>query len=146
MKQPGALVILFVFVAAVSFGLASNQYKADVKLRASLTGAPPNSKTGDFDGSGTLLLTLNAAKNQMCYELRVSNIADATSAQLLSNKAGGSEQVVLRLPPPTNGLAKGCTFLDDERVLEIVQVPEHHYITVGSSDFPDEALRGQLSR
>ena len=112
MKQPGALIILFIFVAAVSFSLASEQYNSGRKLKATLTGNAEVPGPGDSDGTGTFTATLNAGKNQVCYELAVSNVGSATAAHIHTGEAGKAGPVLLTLTPPANSSSKDCATLE----------------------------------
>ena len=97
MKQPGAIIVLFIFVAAVSWGLASEQYNSARTLKAKLDGAAEIPGPGDNDGSGNVSLTLSAGKDRICYELAVSNIATATAAHIHSGEAGVAGPVLVAL-------------------------------------------------
>jgi hypothetical protein len=146
MKQPGALIILFMFVAAVSFSLASEQYNSGRKLNATLTGNAEVPGPGDSDGTGTFTVTLNAGKNQVCYELAVSNIGSATAAHIHIGEAGKAGPVLVTLTTPSNGSSKDCATLEREKILEILKSPENYYVNVHNADFPDGAVRGQLTK
>ena len=146
MKQPGALIILFIFLAAVSFSLASDQYNSGRKLKATLTGAAEVPGPGDSDGTGTAQLTLNAGKNQVCYELAVSNIGTATAAHIHTGAADAAGPVLLMLTPPPNGSSKDCATLEREKIMDILKSPENYYVNVHNAEFPDGAVRGQLTK
>lgn len=146
MKQPGALIILFIFLAAVSFSLASDQYNSGRKLKATLTGAAEVPGPGDSDGAGTAQLTLNAGKNQVCYELALSNIGAAAAAHIHTGAADATGPVLLMLTPPANGSSKDCATLEREKILDILKSPENYYVNVHNAEFPDGALRGQLGK
>lgn len=146
MKQPGALIILFIFVAAVSFSLASEQYNSGRKLNATLTGNAEVPGPGDSDGTGTFAVTLNAGKNQLCYELAVSNIGSATAAHIHTGEAGKAGSVLVALTTPANGSSKDCATLERDKILEILKNPENYYVNVHNADFPDGAVRGQLTK
>jgi len=102
MKQPGAIIVLFIFVAAVSWGLASEQYNSARTLKANLTGAAEVPGPGDSDGTGRVSLTLSAGKNQICYELAVSNIGTATAAHVHTGDATVAGPVLVTLTAPAN--------------------------------------------
>ena len=146
MKQPGVLIILFMFLAAVSFSLASEQYNSGRKLKATLTGAAEVPGPGDSDGTGAAQLTLNAGKNQICYELAVSNIGTATAAHIHSGAADAAGPVLLMLGPPASGSSKDCATLEREKILEIIKSPENYYVNIHNAEFPDGAVRGQLRK
>jgi len=146
MKQPGALIVLFIFVAAVSFALASEQYNSSRQLKATLTGSAEVPGPGDADGTGRVTLTLSAGKNQICYELAVSNVGNATAAHIHSGAADVAGPVLVMLKAPENGSAKDCVALEQDKILDIIKNPDHYYVNVHNADFPDGAIRGQLAK
>ena len=146
MKQPGALIVLFIFVAAVSFALASEQYNSSRELKATLTGDAEVPGPGDADGTGRFKVTLSAGKNQICYELGVSNIGNATAAHIHSGAADVAGPVLVMLKAPETGSSKDCVSLDRDKILDITKNPDHYYVNVHNADFPDGAIRGQLTK
>ena len=145
MKQPAVLIILFAFVVAVSFTLASEQ-EAGRKLKATLTGAAEVPGPGDADGTGSFTATFNPGQNQVCYELTVSNIAAANAAHIHIGGPTVAGDVLVALAAPTSGSAKDCVTLDREKILEVIKTPENFYVNVHNADFPDGAVRGQLAK
>lgn len=146
MKQPGALICLFIFVAAVSFALASEQYHSARKLKATLSGAAEVPGPGDADGSGAATLTLSAGKNEICYQLSISNIGTATAAHIHSGSAGVDGPVLVTLTAPETGSSKDCATLDGQKILEILKNPADYYVNVHTAEFPNGAVRGQLTK
>ena len=115
-------------------------------LTATLTGAAEVPGPGDTDGAGTASVTLNPGKGQVCYELTVSNIGAANAAHIHSGGADVAGPVVVGLDAPASGSSKGCADLDKEKVKDIIQNPAKYYINVHNAEFPDGAVRGQLSK
>ena len=146
MKQPGAVICLFIFVVAVSFALASEQYNSSRKLKCTLTGAAEVPGPGDADGSGNATLTLSAGKNQICYEVSVSNIGTATAAHIHSGGADVAGPVVVMLTAPASGSSKDCATVDRDKILEILKNPAGFYVNVHTAEFPNGAVRGQLTK
>lgn len=146
MKQPGALIVLFIFVAAVSFALASEQYNSGRQLKATLTGEAEVPGPGDADGTGRVTLTLSAGKNQICYELATSNIGNATAAHIHSGTADVAGPVLVMLKAPENGSSKDCVSLEQDKILDIIKNPDRYYVNVHNAEFPDGAVRGQLTK
>ncbi len=101
---------------------------------------------GDPDGSGLATLTVNPGQEQLCFELTVIDIAPATSAHVHEGAAGINGPVVVTLVPPTSGFSSGCTFVSRDLARAIINNPENYYVNVHNMDFPDGALRGQLSK
>ena len=118
---------------------------ANKSINATLTGAAETAG-GDPDGSGTAIIQLSPATNQVCFSLDVSNIAPATGAQIVQGPAGSDGTVVVTLTAPTNGSSIGCVTVDSALLKDIMQHPENYYVNVLNADYPAGAIRGQLSR
>jgi hypothetical protein len=70
-----------------------------------------------------------------------------TAAHIHVGAAGTAppDNVVVPLSAPTSGFSSGCTAVDCDLALAILQNPENYYVNVHNDDFPAGALRGQLS-
>ena len=149
MRRIGLLVAAIAFITtAVIGGLAAAQEKEQGgrRLTTALTGAAEVPGPGDPDGKGTAVITLNQGKNEVCFELTVSNIAPATAAHIHAGAAGVAGDVVVTLTPLTEGSSKGCVSAGAEQIKNIRQKPEDFYVNVHNADFPDGAVLGQLSK
>jgi hypothetical protein len=147
MKRLAAPIVLFLLVAAVTIVLAAqDKTQGGRPLTSTLTGAAEVPGPGDPDGAGTFKAELNPGQNQICYELAVSNIATPTAAHIhvgASDKAGPP---VVNLKSPTEGTVKDCLEVDRETVKLMIQKPADYYVNVHNAEFPDGAVRGQLSK
>lgn len=147
MKRFEGPIILFVFVAAVTIVIASqNKDHGGRPLTTTLSGAAEIPGPGDTDGAGTFKATFNSGQGQICYELNVSNIATPTAAHIHSGGPTVAGPVVLQLKTPVDGSAKECADLSKEQVQAIIQKPGDFYVNVHNADFPNGAIRGQLSK
>jgi hypothetical protein len=146
-KQSATLIALIVFIAAVSFVLASQQEKqTGPSLTATLTGAAEVPGAGDPDGTGQVKLTLNPDREEVCYELTVANIGTPTGAHIHTGAADVAGPVLLPLKTPVKGSVKDCVKLDREKIADILKNPASYYVNVHNADFPNGAIRGQLSK
>ena len=145
-------IYIFVFVVALadfSFGsVAAADDDSGRKLGASLTGALEVPGPGDADGSGSVEIRLNQGQGEVCFELKVSNIATATAAHIHEAPAGQAGPVVVTLaPPPANGSSNNCVKgVSEDLIKRIRQNPENFYVNVHNAEFPNGAVRGQLSK
>jgi hypothetical protein len=103
---------------------------------------------GDPDGSGLATLTVNPGQKEVCYELSVEDIMlPAIGAHIHLGDAGTNGPVVVPLiPPDASGVSSGCAEVSGELALAIILDPEGYYVNVHTSDFPNGAIRGQLSK
>src|SRR5215217_3214520 len=113
-----------------------------------LTGAAERPTTGDPDGIGTATITLFPSTSMICWEIQVSGITlPALAAHIHEAPLGVPGPVVVPLSAPDEtGFASGCASVDREEIVDILQDPEEYYVNVHNVDYPNGALRGQLSR
>jgi hypothetical protein len=140
-------ITISLVLASMSLALAIQKDEHGGRpLTATLTGAAEVPGPGDTDGAGTATITLNPGKGQVCYELTVSNIATANAAHIHIGASTAAGPVLVGLDAPTSGSSKGCVDLDKEKVKDIIQNPGNYYVNVHNAEFPDGAVRGQLSK
>ncbi|MCA0455510.1 MAG: CHRD domain-containing protein [Chloroflexi bacterium] len=103
---------------------------------------------GDEDGTGMAAVTLDMSNGQVCYNLSVQNITlPAAAAHIHRGAAGESGPVVVPFDvvPDASGNAASCVLADAALLQEIASNPAGFYVNVHTSDFPDGAVRGQVS-
>ncbi len=134
------MVLALVHVVPVVAGQAMGHAKA------TLTGDAEVPGPGDPNGSGTVQVTLNPDKGEVCYELSVVNLQEATAAHIHKGEKGVEGPVAVPLDAPKTGAAKGCTKADVVVIEAIIQDPTDYYVNVHTAAFPKGAVRGQLSK
>ncbi|CAN96041.1 hypothetical protein sce5878 [Sorangium cellulosum So ce56] len=115
-------------------------------LTAALTGQDEVPGPGDPKGSGTARVTLDLERGEVCFDLAVAGIAPATAARIHEGSAGRAGRGIITLMPPTGGSSSGCVSAARDDLSALLGDPERYYVAVRTADFPDGALRGQLSR
>jgi hypothetical protein len=113
--------------------------------KVALSGAEEVPGPGDPDGSGTALITLDTATNEVCYELAWQNIDNPTAAHIHVGNPGQSGSVMVDLNLPTNG-PKSCTTVDGNTMGHLSGGPKSHYVNLHNASYKDGAVRGQLQR
>ena len=116
------------------------------KASAKLTGDAEVPGPGDPKGSGTIQLMLDPAKGEVCYELSVANIQEATAAHIHKGATGQEGPVAVPLQAPKGGSVKGCAKADAPVITAIIQDPAGYYVNIHNAAFPKGAVRGQLSK
>ena len=102
---------------------------------------------GDPDGGGTATIVLIPSQNMFCYSLKVSNIAPATAAHIQRGAFHEAGPIVLDLNPPlADGASSGCTSVEPALIDSLLESPESYYVNVVNAEFPNGAIRGQLSK
>jgi hypothetical protein len=119
---------------------------AEMKTNANLTGAVEVPGPGDPDGGGTAQVTLNTDKNEVCYDLTVTKVDDATAAHIHEGAVGKDGPVKVPLETPKGGSAKGCKTADAVVIQDIMANPANYYVNVHSTAHPKGAIRGQLAK
>ena len=112
-------------------------------LTVTLTGAAEVPGPGDANGTGTAEITINPSKQQICYELEVTNIEPATMAHIHAGAVGVAGPVVVTLEPPTDGSSEGCV-TDARMAAQLWARPANSYVNVHNTPYPAGAVRGQL--
>ncbi|HJU72906.1 MAG TPA: CHRD domain-containing protein [Gemmatimonadaceae bacterium] len=105
--------------------------------------------TGDPDGTGDALVTINLGQREVCWELTASNISlPGTAAHIHRAPVGVRGGIVVGLTPPNaSGIVAGCASNQNPDLLkEIILDPAAFYVNVHTTDFPAGAVRGQLGR
>jgi hypothetical protein len=137
---------MFVMALALLIGAPVMAAQEMGKATAKLTGDAEVPGPGDPKGSGTAQVTFNPDKGEVCYELNVANMQEATAAHIHEGAVGKEGPVTVALDAPKTGSAKGCTRADAPVIIAIMQKPDGYYVNVHNAAFPKGAVRGQLSK
>lgn len=116
-------------------------------LSTDMTQEVTTNHTGDPDGTGTALITLNPGQGEVCWELLVFDIElPAIASHIHRAPPGVAGPAVVGLSPPdATGVAVGCASgVDRELIRDILQNPGSYYVNVHTSDYLPGAIRGQL--
>jgi hypothetical protein len=116
------------------------------KATAKLTGDAEVPGPGDPKGSGTAQVTLDPGKGEVCYELSVANIQEATAAHIHEGALGKEGPVKVALEAPKTGTAKGCKPAEASVIMAILANPAGYYVNVHNAAYPKGAVRGQLAK
>lgn len=154
------LALMLAPVALVGTAVAA-QSDGGTKFRATLTGAnqvPPTTETA----TGIAIVRINAGQRRVCWEIATSGFTpppagtdQITATHIHSGLAGANGDVVVFLAATLNGTNKGCTSamgggnntpLSEALIDSIRKSPEAFYVNVHTTEFPNGAIRGQLSK
>ena len=104
------------------------------------------SPAGDPVGNGTATVRLRLGQAQACFKLAVKNLPAAVAAHIHSGAAGSSGPVVIPLTTPgADGTSSGCANTTRALVASILKDPGNFYVNVHTAEFPNGAIRGQLT-
>jgi hypothetical protein len=141
--RSGTPAALTVVIALVSTPAGVHAQEGTDTLTATLSGAAVVGG-GDEDGRGAIALRLSANMTRLCYDLSVSDIADATAAHIHRGAAGSNGPPVITLSAPREGASSDCIDIGAEVGAELHSSPEAFYVNVHNPDFPGGAVRGQV--
>ena len=113
-------------------------------LSAELTGEQEVPGPGDPDGSGEATVIV-IPPDTICYVVTARGIEPATAAHIHEAPPGEAGPVVLPLEPPTYGVSGGCSQADPALVSDLQENPGDYYVNVHNEEYPQGAIRGQLS-
>ena len=97
---------------------------------------------GDPKGSGRAQLTFG--DGVICFGLDIFGLKKVTDVNIRQGAVGNDGPVVVDLDFATNG-SHGCVEEIDALIDQILADLESHYVKVHTEDFPQGAVRGQLS-
>lgn len=116
------------------------------QLKATLVGTTEVPGPGDPDGTGSATVTIDTAKNQLCYTLTVDKVEGVTMAHVHKAPMGSMGNVVVPLAAPTSGSSEGCAQVRPDLAAAILASPGDFYVNVHSQANPAGAVRGQLGK
>ncbi len=111
---------------------------------ALLTGNAGPGAAGDPDGSGSAVVSVHPGRWLVCVTLTTSGIAVPTSVHLHEASAPSADPMVVG-PAPAGEGSPHCVAAGKEVVRRIGTGRGGHYVEVHNAEFPDGALRGDLS-
>ena len=117
------------------------------RLNADMDGAEEIPGPGDSDGRGESKVRIKPRDNELCVDIEVKYIDQATAAHIHHAPKGSAGAVVVSLPIPNGeGEAEGCVSVDSALLEKIKNNPQDYYINVHNNSYPNGAIRGQLSK
>jgi hypothetical protein len=163
-KIPVALAVAALIAAPVGSAQAQaqqqqqqqaqvDQQKAGVLATIALTTSLARAEiVGDtsapaFAGKAKISLSLVPASKEVCYEIEVAAVDNATDAHIYKGPKGENGVSVLPLQlRADSAVSKSCAKAADDLFADISANPGNYYVQLNSKDFPKGAIRGQLSK
>ena len=113
---------------------------------ADLIGVAGAESAGDLDGGGKAALDAHPGRDELCLTLAVSALAPVTAVHLHAQSTGTSGPVVADWTAPTGGGSPACVAVSDQLIKTIRKQPGKYYLDVHTTEFPNGAVRGPLTR
>jgi hypothetical protein len=99
----------------------------------------------DPDGTGMARIAINDATNRICTDLEVRMIGNVTAAHIHRGAAGVNGPPVVTLDAPDDNDSDDCDTATDALIDEIRHNPSAFYVNVHTAEYPNGAIRGQVS-
>lgn len=147
-------------VSVVSAGHENTVLETELQ-GANEVGDDPMSRVnvGDRNGNGSAyVFGIDGDPTTLCYVLTVDDIGEAAAAHIHAGAEGTNGPVVVNLAAPADGNAADCLTegemvgpnqdipaFDGTTVADLLASPEDFYVNVHTEQYPDGAVRGQLT-
>ncbi|MES2698271.1 MAG: CHRD domain-containing protein [Pseudomonadota bacterium] len=104
------------------------------------------SGAGDRDGMADAEISVSDATDQVCWEVKnVTNIGPVTAAHIHFGRAGTNGPPVFTLTQSNEGRWQGCKNRSEWTENRLQNNPADFYVNLHTADYPNGAIRGQLS-
>jgi hypothetical protein len=150
--KTAALAVTMAAVAALGpTGALADEKTATftIQLSGAAEVCPTAPGTCGGPGTGTATITIDRNARTVCYAITTQNVAlPLLAAHIHEAPAGQAGPVVVPLftSPVNSAAASGCvTDVDKNLLKDILRNSEEYYVNVHNADFPNGAVRGQLS-
>jgi hypothetical protein len=141
-QQFRSSLIPAILATIASLLLTTGVLAAETKLTADLGDAG----SGDAEGSGTALITIDPDTGEVCWDLSVEGIGDAVASHIHVGAEGEDGDVVVPLDEDGfSGTSSGCVDASNADLAAILANPADYYVNIHTEEFPNGAIRGQLT-
>jgi hypothetical protein len=144
-------VLMAVLAVALAVAAVAGAENGGRPLSTTLTGANEAPGLGDPNATGEADLRLNQGQRQVCFDVSWADVDGVVSAGHIHIAPVGAPGPIV-VPLFTGSFAGtdatgGCVQDVDPGLIKAIRKdPSAYYVNVHSTDFPDGALRGQLSK
>jgi hypothetical protein len=138
-----ALVVCALVVPALSLA-GRNTIEVTAQLKGKNEVPGPGSK-----GKGDISVFLKAKKEKVCFNLEVSKLDTITAGHIhkgTADEAGPVKVTLIDSQIEGTGSYEGCIEnVKSKLIKKIASAPEKFYANIHTLDYPDGAIRGQLT-
>jgi hypothetical protein len=143
------LALTAISAAAVLVPALAIAGKNTVEVTAKLRGNQEVPGPGDPNGKGEINVFLKAKKEKVCFNLEISKLDPVREGHIHKGPEGEAGKVKVQLfvsEIEGDGAYEGCVKnVKAKLVKKIGEVPEKFYVNLHTAEYPDGAIRGQLS-
>jgi CHRD domain-containing protein len=143
MRRAIALLALTVLaLGSMQVGLSARE----VVLRTGLNGEREVPGPGDPNGEGRARIVVDSEAGSICYRVTFSRIGRAKMAHIHRGRKGVAGDVVVTLWSTSEGSpAMGCVDVKSGLADRIQSHPRRYYVNLHTREYPDGAIRGNLT-
>jgi CHRD domain len=107
-----------------------------------------NPRGGDPDGTATLKLKVNRVKQRVCFRLRFKNLDQVTGSFIHKGEPGEIARPIITLfnTRETSPVVQCEHNIRSRLIKRLKRKPGQHYADVDTREYPNGAVRGQLSK
>ena len=139
-----ALAVVVLVVPALSLA-GRNTIEVTAKLKGQNEVPGPGSNKGKGDAS----VFLKAKKEKVCFNLEVSKLDTITAGHIhkgTADVAGPVKVTLIDSQVQGTGTYEGCVEnVKSKLIKKIAAAPEKFYVNIHTLDYPEGAIRGQLT-
>lgn len=140
-----ALGALIIAASTTPVSAAHIAYRAALRPASVVTDAGEPG-VGDPDGFANSSVTLDPATGEVCFVATSRGITAPTAAAIHAGADGSNGPAVVDLPTPSVGRWTGqCVTVDPAIIAPVIADPTQFYVLITTAEYPDGAIRGQLS-
>ena len=110
------------------------------------TGVPLFTKMTGGSGEGRITVVVDPPKGTACYIMNVGALEGVTAAHIHIGGPGETGRPVVPLDTPDGGTSGGCAPVAPELSAALLANPGGYYVNVHTRQFPNGAIRGQLTK
>jgi hypothetical protein len=147
MRKIALIVCAFAAALLIASPITTGKSKPKPKqLHAALSGSEEApSGTGDPDGYGAAFLEVQG--RNICFRIIAKQISPATAGHIHKGDVGQDGPISVPLFTGTVPSKRKCVKASSNSVAkDIRRNPGDYYVNVHTADFPDGAIRGQLTK
>ena len=149
LRSKAGMALVALAVVALAVPALSLAGRNTVEVTAKLQGKNEVPGPGSNKGKGDISVFLKAKKEKVCFNLEVKNLDTITASHIHKGAEGVAGPIKVTLIDSQvagTGTYEGCTEnVKSKLIKKIAAAPEKFYANVHTLDYPDGAIRGQLT-
>ena len=108
-----------------------------------------NAAGGDPDGSANVTLRVNRVKQRVCFSISYKKLERKVTGAFIHKGSAGEvgRPIITLFKGSLHSPVSGCVHDLRKRIVKrLKQKPSQHYVDIDTENYPNGAIRGQLTR